>query len=86
LLTGCVTAEERAQQMQQQMEQMRAAMAAADDNKCRSYGAQPGSEPYTQCRLQLDTARTQAMATVASAQLMRPPSTCVRSYNTVNCF
>jgi hypothetical protein len=36
--------------------------AEADDAKCRSYGATPGSPAYVQCRSQLDAARTQALA------------------------
>lgn len=72
-LTGCVTAEERARQL-----------AAIDDGKCRSYGAQPGAPAYVQCRTQLDATRTQADATIAAA-----PSnniSCTRVFNTVNCY
>ena len=42
LLAGCVTTEDR--------------MVAAD-RQCRSYGAQPGSQAYVQCRLQIDQNR-----------------------------
>jgi hypothetical protein len=45
----------------------RAEIAAADDEKCRSYGAQPGAPAYVQCRAQLDAARTQARATIAAS-------------------
>jgi len=39
LLVGCQTTEER---------------VAADDKQCQTYGVQPGSPGYVQCRLQLD--------------------------------
>jgi hypothetical protein len=39
LLVGCQTTEER---------------LAADDKQCQTYGVQPGSPGYVQCRLQLD--------------------------------
>jgi hypothetical protein len=29
-------------------------IAAAQDEKCRSFGAQPGTQPYLNCRLQLE--------------------------------
>jgi len=45
----------------------RAELAAYDDEKCRSYGAQPGAPAYVQCRAQLDFARTQATATMLAA-------------------
>ena len=38
-LSGCVTDAERA------------AQAASDDKDCRSYGAQPGTSEYYQCRM-----------------------------------
>jgi hypothetical protein len=53
-LGGCVTAEEMAAQQ-----------AAADDAKCRSFGAQPGSKPYLDCRLELE--RNRANVAAASA-------------------
>ena len=60
LLSGCAT---------------RAELAAVDDEKCRSFGAQPGSSAYMQCRMQLDTTRTTADATraVAGAIIMAAP-------------
>jgi len=60
LLSGCAT---------------RAELAAADDEKCRSYGAQPGAPAYVQCRTQLDTTRTAADATraVAGAIILAAP-------------
>lgn len=39
-LGGCVTAAEQAE-----------LVAAADDDKCQSYGAHPGSDGYTLCRM-----------------------------------
>ena len=59
LLTGCMTAEQR---------------VAQDDGKCRSYGAEPGSSAYVQCRTQLDAAQTQARA-IADATPMPPGMT-----------
>jgi hypothetical protein len=47
-------------------------LATADDAKCKSYGATVGSPAYVQCRTQLDTARTQAAATVAAAPVDLP--------------
>lgn len=45
----------------------RAELAARDDEKCKSYGAQPGTPAYVQCRTQLDTTRTTARAIIAAA-------------------
>jgi hypothetical protein len=42
LLGGCVSAEK---------------LAAIDDQKCQSYGARPGSDAYTQCRVAMDNQR-----------------------------
>lgn len=47
LLAGCQTTEER---------------IAIDDRQCRSYGAVPGSQPYMQCRMNLDTNRANIKA------------------------
>jgi hypothetical protein len=49
-----------------------AELAAIDDGKCKSYGAQRGSAAYTTCRAQLDAARTQADATVAATAFPPP--------------
>jgi hypothetical protein len=43
---------------------MRAKANAEDNQKCLSYGAQPGTPAYVSCRAQLDSARTQASATI----------------------
>lgn len=40
LLAGCVSVEER---------------NAMDDNQCQSYGAEPGTEAYVQCRMWAET-------------------------------
>jgi len=40
LLSGCVSVEER---------------SAMDDSQCQSYGAEPGSEAYVQCRMWAET-------------------------------
>src|SRR5712672_2863202 len=45
-----------------------AELAAVDDEKCRSYGAQPGTPAYAQCRMQLDTTRTMATAQLDAAR------------------
>lgn len=61
-----------------------AAMAANDDAKCQSYGLQPGSEGYAQCRMNLDNQRAQMAAALAprvfiplpalpAAPMMPPP-------------
>jgi len=65
LTSGC--AEYQAQQAAQH--------AAEDDAKCHSYGAKPGAPAYVQCRAQLDAARTQADAAVASAVIQAPKPT-----------
>ena len=65
-LAGCITAEE-------QMAQAKARNNAEDNQKCLSYGAQPGSPAYVSCRAQLDSARTQADATLAAAPATPPP-------------
>lgn len=49
LLAGCQTTEDR---------------IAQDDRQCQSYGVQPGSPGYVQCRANLDTNR----ATIKASQ------------------
>jgi hypothetical protein len=51
LLPGCAAIAER--------------RAAADDAKCQSYGATPGTPEYTQCRMQLDSQREDAAIALA---------------------
>ena len=53
----------RAQQAQAQA----AANAASDDAQCRSYGAEPGSPSYIQCRMNLDNQRAQVAASDRAA-------------------
>lgn len=47
---------------------MQEAQMDADDAKCRSYGAEKGSPPYMQCRMNLDAGR----ASVRAAEAGRP--------------
>jgi uncharacterized lipoprotein len=61
LLSGCLTSEERAQQI-----------ADADDTQCQSYGAQPGSTEYFQCRMAKDQQRQANTAALAGIILNRP--------------
>jgi hypothetical protein len=60
-LSGCMTAQEQAQNI-----------AASDDADCRSYGAQPGSDAYYQCRMAKDQQRQQTRAAIVGAYLSRP--------------
>jgi hypothetical protein len=53
-LAGCAPSAD--QQSQQQL----------DNDKCESYGAEPGELAYIQCRSQLDAVRTVAEATAAA--------------------
>ena len=66
-LSGCLTAQDRT-----------AEFDAADRDKCISYGANPGTPAYTDCRLKLDSLRQQAAAAEASRPLPAPhiPSNC----------
>ena len=45
-------------------------LAAQDDTTCKSYGAQPGSERYQNCRLQL--AQIRATEDQADAAIIGP--------------
>lgn len=47
LLAGCQTTEDR---------------IAADDAQCRSYGTRPGDQNYINCRMNLDTNRSNVKA------------------------
>jgi hypothetical protein len=53
-------------------QQIRQNIAASDDAECRSYGAQPGTEAYFQCRMAKDQQRQQNDAALAAAILARP--------------
>jgi hypothetical protein len=61
-LAGCVSAEERA-----------AAISKSDDDQCRSYGAEPGTDRYTKCRMKLNQQRQATNLEVTSAIFSRPP-------------
>jgi hypothetical protein len=50
-LSGCAEYQARRDQERAQ------AIAANDDAKCRSYGVEPGSQAYFQCRMNLDNQR-----------------------------
>jgi hypothetical protein len=48
----------------------KAAVDAADDQKCQSYGAKPGTDAYVACRMNIENQRTTlaAAGTVAWPQ------------------
>jgi hypothetical protein len=54
-LAGCANEAEQRAQAQAQA----AAINANDDAKCRSYGVEPGSPGYVQCRMNMDNLRAQ---------------------------
>jgi hypothetical protein len=56
-LAGCVTSQD---------------IAASDDDACRSYGAEPGTQAYFQCRMAKDQQRQANEAAVVGAYLNRP--------------
>jgi hypothetical protein len=61
----------------QQAQAQAAANAASDDAQCRSYGAEPGSPSYIQCRMNLDNQRAQVAASdraIALQTKLRGPS------------
>ena len=62
LVSGCVTSEDRA-----------AAVIAADDDACRSYGAQPWTPVYLRCRVAMDRQREAVAATLAGIDIYGPP-------------
>lgn len=47
-------------------------IATGDDDSCQSYGAQPGSSAYFQCRMAKDQQRQGNNAALAAAWLNRP--------------
>jgi hypothetical protein len=61
LCAGCMSAEER-----------NANIAASDDATCQSYGAQPGSQAYFQCRMTRDQQRQANNIAIAQMWLNRP--------------
>ena len=58
VLSGCASRETvLARRAAQQAE-----ISAADDSQCREYGAQPGTKPYIDCRMSLNSIRAQSDA------------------------
>jgi len=53
----------------QQAQAQAAATAASDDAQCRSYGAEPGSPSYIQCRMNFDNQRAQVAASDRAAAI-----------------
>lgn len=64
LLVDCASQQEREAKMQVQI----AAADAADASRCASYGAQPGTPAYTECRIQLTQMRQQAAIATQAQQ------------------
>ena len=63
VVAGC--AEYEAHRQQEQIAQAQA-QATNDDAQCRSYGTQPGSQMYVQCRMNLDNQRAQLRNAIAT--------------------
>ena len=61
LCSGCMSAQERSERI-----------AAADEDACISYGAQPGTQAYFQCRMAKDQQRQANNAALAGIILSRP--------------
>jgi hypothetical protein len=61
LCSGCLTTQEQAN-----------AIAASDDAACQTYGAQPGSQAYFQCRMAKDQQRQANRTALAAAILSQP--------------
>jgi hypothetical protein len=57
-LSGCMTSEDRA-----------AAVVAADDDECPSYGAQPWTSAYIRCRMAISERRQETAAALAGVYL-----------------
>jgi hypothetical protein len=75
-LSGCVTGEDSTAQLD-----------AAVRDKCISYGANPGTPAYTDCRLKLEGVRRQVAAEEASRPLPPPniPSNCPTGASGISC-
>jgi hypothetical protein len=74
LAVGCVALSGCAQYQAEQQAQAAQIQAANDDAQCRSYGVQPGSPPYVQCRMNLDNqhaAAQQQQNAILGAYLLR---------------
>jgi hypothetical protein len=56
-------------ELAQRAQAQAAATAASDDAQCRSYGAEPGSPSYIQCRMNLDNQRAQVAASDRAAAI-----------------
>jgi len=52
-----------------------AARANSDDRACQSYGAEPGSQAYFQCRMAKDQLRQQNNAAMMRMLMSRPQPT-----------
>jgi hypothetical protein len=80
-LSGCAEYQE-----QRAAEQAARAQAIADseDAQCRSYGAQPGSPAYVQCRMNFDNQRAQMQTAIASQLLSRSMAPPVQQPQTLN--
>jgi len=61
ICSGCMSTEER-----------NARIAASDQDACVSYGAQPGTQEYFQCRMAKDQQRQANNAALAGIILSRP--------------
>jgi hypothetical protein len=61
-LAGCASSEFTTQ-----------ALFRADDAKCKSYNAKPGTDAYVQCRLAIDIQRANAEAAAAGQQARTRP-------------
>lgn len=71
VLTGCTTPEQRLadQAAVEGSTVYRNRLQDIDDsNRCVSYGAQPGTEPYANCRAQLSQAHAMALQTETNRQ------------------
>ena len=74
LAVGCLSLASCAQQQAAQQAQAAQMQAASDDAQCRSYGVQPGSPGYVQCRMNLDNqhaAAAQPQNAILGAYLLR---------------
>jgi hypothetical protein len=84
-LSGCAEYQQRQAEEQAARAQ---AIADSEDAQCRSYGAQPGSPAYIQCRMNFDNQRAQMRSAVAGALIQRsfapPPQPQTLNVNVCN--
>lgn len=73
-IAGCASPSERAALAQKEAAERAALIQNTDDQECRSYGAQPGTQPYFQCRMMKDQQRQANKAAIASALIMSRPA------------